>query len=95
MLAEVREAYDVVVIDTAPLLAVAETSEIVSLVDAVVFCLRLGATSVEQARAARAALDRLPGRPTGLVLTDLERDIGGYYGYAYEYASASETAGHS
>jgi capsular exopolysaccharide synthesis family protein len=87
VIAEVTKVYDLVVIDSAPLLAVAETSEMVSFVDAVVACLRLGSTTTEQTRAARAAFERLPKRPTGLVLTDLAQDASGYYGYAYEYSA--------
>jgi Mrp family chromosome partitioning ATPase/LPS O-antigen subunit length determinant protein (WzzB/FepE family) len=92
MIAEVAQVYDFVVIDSAPLLAVAETSEMVAFVDSVVMCARLGSTTVEQARAARTALERLPKRPAGIVLTDLDHDASGYYGYAYEYASASAPA---
>jgi Mrp family chromosome partitioning ATPase len=89
---EVKQVYDLVVIDTAPLLAVAETSEIASFVDALVFCVRLGKTTAEQARAARAALARLPQRPAGLVLTDLQRNVGGYYGYGYGYQYGPDKA---
>jgi capsular exopolysaccharide synthesis family protein len=93
---EVKQVYDLVVIDSAPLLAVAETSEMVAFVDAIVFCVRMGRTTAEQVRAARAALARLPQRLGGLVLTDLAGTVGGYYGYAYgEYADkATETAAH-
>jgi Mrp family chromosome partitioning ATPase len=97
MLSEVKEVYDLVVVDSAPLLAVADTSEMVPLVDSIAFCARMGAVTVEAARAARAALDRLPKRPTGLVLTDLQRKIGYYYGYSYEYtySGAEKTPSHA
>jgi capsular exopolysaccharide synthesis family protein len=96
ILAEVTKVYDLVVIDSAPLLAVAETSEMVALVDAVAVCVRIGTTTVEHARAARAAFERLPAKPKGLVLTDLPRDIAGYYGYSYGYAdSAAATTAES
>lgn len=93
MLREVSQVYDLVVVDSAPLLAVADTSEIVPSTDSIAFCARMGAITVEAARAARAALNRLPNRPTGLVLTDLQRNLGYYYGYGYEYHySDSETS---
>ncbi|HWE34666.1 MAG TPA: Wzz/FepE/Etk N-terminal domain-containing protein [Solirubrobacteraceae bacterium] len=88
---EVKQVYDLVVIDSAPLLAVAETSELVSFVDAIVFCVRLGTTTAEQVRAARAALARLPHRMGGLVLTDVRRNVGGFYGYGYDYSYAEKT----
>jgi capsular exopolysaccharide synthesis family protein len=87
-LQKVKKVYDLVVIDSAPLLAVAETSQIVPLVDAVMLCVRLGKTTAEQARAGGAALGRLPERPTGLVLTGVTPDSGdgySYYSYAYSY----------
>jgi capsular exopolysaccharide synthesis family protein len=80
---EVKQVYDMVVIDSAPLLAVAETSEMIAFADAVVFCVRMGKTTAEQARAAHAALARLPEKLAGLVITDLQRKVGGYYGYTY------------
>jgi Mrp family chromosome partitioning ATPase len=96
MITEVSRVYDLVVIDTAPMLAVPETPEMMALVDAVVFCARLGRTTVEQARNVRTALARLPERPTALVLTDLDPGIGGYYGYTYSYdysaSGSTETA---
>jgi capsular exopolysaccharide synthesis family protein len=90
-LAEVRAVYDLVVVDSAPLLAVAATSEIVPAVDAVVLCVRVGQTTADQALASRDALKRLPTKPTGLVLTGLGKgDREGYYSYAYSYRFAHE-----
>lgn len=85
MIEEVKAVYDLVVIDSPPLLAVADTTEMLPSADSIAFCVRLGATTVEATRAARAALDRLPHRPAGLVLTDLEANTGYYYGYNYAY----------
>jgi Mrp family chromosome partitioning ATPase len=84
MVNEVKQVYDLVVIDSAPLLQVAETSEMFALVDAVAFCARLGHTTTEQLKAARTALSRLPDKLTGLVITDLPPNLGGYYGYGYD-----------
>jgi capsular exopolysaccharide synthesis family protein len=83
MIDEVKQVYDLVVIDSAPLLAVAETSELFQVADAVVFCVRLGRTTTEQVKAARTALSRLPDRLAGLVIADLPANMGGFYGYGY------------
>jgi hypothetical protein len=54
---------------------------------------RLNRTTRDQAQAAREALERLPNRPVGLVLTDFtERDTGyyrGYYRYGHDLASST------
>ena len=88
-MAEVATAYDTVVVDTTPLLPVADALELLPLGDVVVLCIRSGQTTRDQANLARAALERSPQeRPVGLVVTGLQRrdtrDYG-YSSYAYTY----------
>ncbi len=79
-------AYDLVIIDSAPLLVVPETLQIVPLVDAVVLCARLGQTTGEQLTSGREVLERLPEKLTTLVVTDLSPDDESHgYTYAYSY----------
>lgn len=80
-LQDVSSVYDTVIVDTAPLLTVADTLEIVPLVSCVLLCVRLQQSTRDQANAAGDALARLPARPTGLVLTDVKDTGEGYYGY--------------
>lgn len=85
MLDQVRQAYDVVILDTPPLLPVVDALEVIPKADAVIVCGRATRLTREQARAGKAALDRLPHRPTGLVITGIRRSdeeySGGYYAY--------------
>lgn len=89
---QVRDVYDVIVVDTPPLLSVVDTLELLPLSDAVVVCVRASQTTREQARAAKAALGHFPERPTGVVVTGVrakeEAAQYGYYSYGYVYGGS-------
>lgn len=86
LLAQVSEVYDVVVLDSSPLLPVADTLELLPHIDAIVVCARGAQTTREQASSARAVLGRFPERPSGLVITGIKpRDEGEFAAYSYLY----------
>lgn len=89
LLDEVTQAYELVIIDTSPLLPVVDTLELLPEVDGVVLCIRMQQTTRDQALAAKAALEHLPSRPTGIVATGaLPRFEEGYSYYTYQYPAA-------
>jgi Mrp family chromosome partitioning ATPase len=85
----VRETYELVIFDTAPVLPVGDTLELLTSVDGILLCIRLAQTTRDQALAARSSLERLPDRSTGVVITGIKpTQAEGYYGY--EYVAISE-----
>jgi succinoglycan biosynthesis transport protein ExoP len=89
---QTTSAYDIVIFDSAPLLPVGDTLELIPQVDAVLLCVRLGQTTKDQAQAAKRAMTHLPDKPTGLVATGVRRGSDDdYYGY-YSYAGGSTPA---
>lgn len=70
-----------VIVDAPPLLPVSDTHVLFNLpvVGGVLIAARLGLTTRDEARRARAILDRHPVKPLGLVVTGVE--AGGRYGY--------------
>ncbi len=91
LLAEVREAYDLVVLDTSPVLPVVDTLGLLPFTDGIAVCVRSDQTTREQVRALRASLLNLPERPTGLVVTGVKRSTDETYSYySYAYAGSAK-----
>lgn len=87
LLAELHEAYDLIVIDGTPLLLVADALDLVPHVESVLLCVRAKRTTRDELLAAHAALSRAPAKPTAVMVTAAsprEGDAYGYYGYAYQ-----------
>jgi Mrp family chromosome partitioning ATPase len=82
-IATVKKVYDLVVIDSSPMLATADPLELVSEVDSVLVCVRLGQSTREVGRAFGEAMELQPDRPIGMVLTGAKASDGYYGGYGY------------
>lgn len=86
ILDDLRARYDVVLIDSAPLLAVSDTVPLLRYADAALFVGRLGVTTRDMARRLTEFLSRVPDVTVlGVVANDLSRHEAGAYGYAYGY----------
>jgi capsular exopolysaccharide synthesis family protein len=88
MLSELRRSADVIVIDTAPMIAVPDALELVGTADAVLLCVRAGTTSLSELDAAREVIERLPRRPGGVVVTGVSKERYELGGYADAYAAS-------
>lgn len=84
VLAELRQTHDVVLIDSAPVLAVSDTVPLLRYADATVIVGRLGVTTRDTAKRLREFLARVPDLHwLGVVANDLPRTDAGAYGYGY------------
>jgi len=81
LLNRLRSQYDLILIDSAPLLLVPESRVLARSADALVLVLRAGVTTVDVAVAARrrATEDQVP--LIGTILNDWKPETTGYYGY--------------
>jgi Mrp family chromosome partitioning ATPase len=64
---DVAALADYVLIDTPPVLVVADALSLVALVDAVIVCSRLNSSTIEEARQVRTLLHRTGAHALGLV----------------------------
>ena len=80
---ETREVYDLVIIDSGPLLAVVDPLEVVQHVDAMIVCVRAREATRDEARTMRSVLANLPELPACAVVTGLRPDGPDAYKYYY------------
>jgi succinoglycan biosynthesis transport protein ExoP len=79
---ELREAADLVVIDAAPVLSVADTLELVGSADEIVLVARRGHSRLRAASASKQRIRQVGGRVSGVVITAAPVEPGYSYGRA-------------
>ncbi|SOE00417.1 polysaccharide biosynthesis tyrosine autokinase [Blastococcus haudaquaticus] len=87
LLGKLAESYDVVLVDAAPLLPVADSAGLAALVDGVILTVRWGSTPVDRLRRCRELLDRAGVAVLGAVLTFAPRRTARNYYYDGDDAS--------
>jgi capsular exopolysaccharide synthesis family protein len=90
LLADAREQYDLLIVDTPPVLAAADASIIASMVDGVILLIRVGVTTRSAAKSAQERLRLVGARLLGTVLNDPTDmlDASEQY-YYYDYSSTT------
>ncbi len=84
MLAELREQYDHIVIDTPPSLSVTDAVVLSPRADAVVLVIRSGQTTKQALRRSRDILTQVNAKVVGVLLNAVDLSSPDYY-YYYEY----------
>jgi Mrp family chromosome partitioning ATPase len=91
VLSSLSEAFDLIVVDTPPLLAASDGAILSTIADGVVVVLRAGSTESDAAQQAIQQLQGVGARVVGAVLNDPDAKVPAYGGYYhYEYAGANE-----
>lgn len=85
---QVSRMADYTVVDTTPLVPVADAAEVATLADATLVVFRSGKTSWDQVAQALSALDKVGRPPVGVVLNMVDK-WSGYANYRYGYSSYS------
>jgi Mrp family chromosome partitioning ATPase len=93
LLAELAERHDTVIIDTPPVLAVADAVPLLSVASGVVLVSRVNQTGIDAILRTSRIVHSAEGRLLGNVCTGVPEGGGlynyGSYGYGYEYAAPS------
>ncbi|MBC8550980.1 MAG: polysaccharide biosynthesis tyrosine autokinase [Candidatus Brocadiales bacterium] len=96
IISEMKEAYDIVLFDSTPVLPSTDAVVLASKVDAVVMVNQVGQIARGALKRAKAQLDTSKANIIGVVLNGLKPETGreykdyGYYGYSYSYGAEEE-----
>ncbi|MBC8548627.1 MAG: hypothetical protein H8D23_03155, partial [Candidatus Brocadiales bacterium] len=96
IISEMKEAYDIVLFDSTPVLPSTDAVILASKVDAVVMVNQVGQIARGALKRAKAQLDTSKANIIGVVLNGLKPETGreykdyGYYGYSYSYGEEQE-----
>lgn len=87
LLGELRNAFDLIVLDCAPVLAVAETRVAVAQADCAIMVVRWQKTPLRAVRAALQQLQDAGASVRGVALNGVDRRVPGYYSYpTYDFS---------
>lgn len=93
LIRELNAQYDLVVIDTPPVLAAADAEILGAQADAVLVVVRAGKTERQSAHYAMQQLRAVGAQIVGAVLNDPDQKVAGYGRYAYYYDYYTESTG--
>ena len=99
LLSEMRDHYDIIIVDVPPALPVAEASQLSPGIDATLLAYQIGRIGREVLNRCKSRLEAMGGNVVGLVMNDIEaaiydtRDSGYYGGYKYRYGDPPPASG--
>jgi Mrp family chromosome partitioning ATPase len=85
LLRELSERFDLIILDTPPVLATADAAILAALAAGVLLVVRAGQTDRDAAQRAYQQLANVGARVVGTVLNDPEGEVARYASYHYPY----------
>lgn len=92
LLDELKGRADIVLVDSPPVIAVADAVILAAKVDGVILVVNAGHTQYQAAKDAKTALDNAKANVIGAVLNNVQVSKGNYYYYYYYYDQTEEQA---
>ncbi len=80
---EAYEVYDMIIVDTPPIIAVTDAQIVANMLDGVIIVARSGQTEVEHLKQSVQLIEKVQGNLLGTVLNDVEKVNSGNYYYYY------------
>ena len=90
ILVKLKDRADIVILDSPPVMAVADSVILSTITDAVLMVVRAGKTRRDVAKQTASALQQVKTRVLGVVLNGVAQNSEGYYKYAY-YSTGSHS----
>ncbi len=85
VIAQAREKYDIILLDSAPVLGMTDTAVLASEADAVMMVIKTGEATRKAVKMAIAQLEQVGAQICGIVLNDVDVKRDRYYNYYYYY----------
>jgi capsular exopolysaccharide synthesis family protein len=96
LLSELREKFDYVIVDSAPLLAVTDAAILATKADGALIITRFGKTKRDQLAHTARTVEDVGAKLLGVIMTMMPIRSGGYYGrYSYYYGYGADTSDRS
>jgi polysaccharide biosynthesis transport protein len=90
LLQRLKEKFDILIIDSSPVMPVSDPLLLASLVDGVAIVVQAGMTDRKLVSDAAQQLTRANANLLGAVLNKVKPKTGGYYKYQYKYAQDTQ-----
>jgi len=91
VLSEIRDHYDVIIVDNAPVLPVAEALQLASGIDAILLAYQIGRVGREVTKRTKDRLEAVGGNIIGLVMNDIQAEMHYTHDHDYEYYAGYKT----